>query len=109
MFVPPSDRLFTARRRQPRFLPRSPIPGSQGHEAEGWAQRRPESGKAFRTTTPALRPGTVRPGVETSRPGVARAGAWTDTGWAATMESAVRSGRAAAQHLLSKVGATVTA
>jgi hypothetical protein len=59
--------------------------------------------------TIALRPGTVRPGVETSRPGVARAGAWTDTGWPATMESAVRSGRAAAQHLLSKVGATVTA
>jgi len=59
--------------------------------------------------TIALRPGTVRPGVETSRPGVARAGAWTDTGWPATMESAVRSGRAAAQHLLSKVGARVTA
>ncbi len=59
--------------------------------------------------TIALRPGTVRPGFETSRPGVARAGAWTDTGWPATMESAVRSGRAAAQHLLSKVGARVTA
>src|SRR4029077_9986431 len=59
--------------------------------------------------TIALRPGTVRPGVETSRPDVARAGAWTDTGWPATMESAVRSGRAAAQHVLStsraKVGA----
>ena len=46
--------------------------------------------------TIALRPGTVRPGVETSRPNVVRAGAWTDTGWPATMESAVRSGRAAA-------------
>jgi squalene-associated FAD-dependent desaturase len=59
--------------------------------------------------TIALRPGTVRPGVETSRAGVVRAGAWTGTGWPATMESAVRSGRAAAQHLLSKVGARVTA
>jgi hypothetical protein len=59
--------------------------------------------------TIAVRPGTVRPGLETSRPGVVRAGAWTDTGWPATMESAVRSGRAAAQHLLSKVGARVTA
>ena len=49
----------------------------------------------------AARPGTAarRPGVETTRPNVARAGAWTDTGWPATMESAVRSGRAAARHL----------
>jgi squalene-associated FAD-dependent desaturase len=53
--------------------------------------------------TIALRPGVARPGVETSRPGVARAGAWTDTGWPATMESAVRSGRAAAQHVLSSL------
>ncbi len=47
-------------------------------------------------------PGTAarRRGVETGRPGVARAGAWTDTGWPATMESAVRSGRAAARYLL---------
>jgi uncharacterized protein with NAD-binding domain and iron-sulfur cluster len=58
--------------------------------------------------TIALRPGTVRPGVETSRPNVVRAGAWTDTGWPATMESAVRSGRAAAQHLLSIAGDRVT-
>jgi hydroxysqualene dehydroxylase len=59
--------------------------------------------------TIALRPGTVRPGVETSRPDVARAGTWTDTGWPATMESAVLSGRRAAQHVLSTVGARVTA
>jgi squalene-associated FAD-dependent desaturase len=59
--------------------------------------------------TIALRPGVVRPGSETGRPGVVRAGAWTDTGWPATMESAIRSGRAAAQHLLSMVGARVTA
>ena len=59
--------------------------------------------------TIALRPGVARPGVETGRPGVARAGAWTDTGWPATMESAVLSGRRAAQHVLSRVGARVTA
>ena len=59
--------------------------------------------------TIALRPGTVRPGVETSRPGVVRAGTWTDTGWPATMESAVRSGRRAAQHILSSLSARVTA
>ncbi len=50
--------------------------------------------------TIALRPGTERPGVETARPNIVRAGTWTDTGWPATMESAVRSGRAAAKKLL---------
>jgi hypothetical protein len=60
--------------------------------------------------TIALRPGVDRrPGVETSRPNVARAGTWTDTGWPATMESAIRSGRRAAQHILSRESATVTA
>ena len=59
--------------------------------------------------TIALRPGVVRPGVETSRPGVVRAGAWTDTGWPATMESAVRSGRVAARHVLSTSRAKVNA
>jgi len=59
--------------------------------------------------TIALRPGVRRPGVETSHPNVARAGAWTDTGWPATMESAIRSGRRAAQHILSGASARVTA
>jgi hydroxysqualene dehydroxylase len=59
--------------------------------------------------TVALRPGVQRPGVETSSPGVVRAGAWTNTGWPATMESAIRSGRRAAQHILSSTSATVSA
>ncbi|HZT54305.1 MAG TPA: hydroxysqualene dehydroxylase HpnE [Gaiellaceae bacterium] len=59
--------------------------------------------------TIALRPGVRRPGVETSRPTVARAGAWTDTGWPVTMESAIRSGRRAAQHILSTASAKVRA
>ena len=59
--------------------------------------------------TIALRPGVRRPGAETSRPGVVRAGAWTDTGWPATMESAIRSGRRAAQHILSGSSAKVRA
>jgi squalene-associated FAD-dependent desaturase len=42
------------------------------------------------------RPGLRRPGWRTNRSNLAIAGAWTDTGWPATMESAVRSGRAAA-------------
>ena len=43
----------------------------------------------------AGRPGTaiLRRGVETALPGVVRAGTWTDTGWPATMEGAIRSGR----------------
>ncbi|HEY6069104.1 MAG TPA: hydroxysqualene dehydroxylase HpnE [Gaiellaceae bacterium] len=58
--------------------------------------------------TVALRPGTAvqRPGPATPRPNVTRAGAWTGTGWPATMESAVRSGRAAARLL---TGATTRA
>ncbi|MBJ7595785.1 MAG: FAD-dependent oxidoreductase [Candidatus Dormibacteraeota bacterium] len=44
-------------------------------------------------------PGLHRPGSTTSRPNLAIAGAWTATGWPATMESAVRSGRAAADVL----------
>ncbi len=59
--------------------------------------------------TIALRPGVVRPGPETKRPGVVRAGAWTDTGWPATMESAVRSGRAAAARVLEPAPSTVRA
>ncbi|HST25917.1 MAG TPA: hydroxysqualene dehydroxylase HpnE [Gaiellaceae bacterium] len=49
--------------------------------------------------TVALRPGTQaqRRGTETDHPNVVRAGAWTDTGWPATMEGAVRSGLAAAR------------
>jgi len=39
----------------------------------------------------------LRPGARTGRPNVVRAGAWTDTGWPATMEGAVRSGLTAAR------------
>jgi squalene-associated FAD-dependent desaturase len=51
--------------------------------------------------TIAVRPGseTERRGVETARPNVTRAGAWTATGWPPTMEGAVRSGKAAARAL----------
>jgi len=51
--------------------------------------------------TVAFRPGTQqeRRGAETGRANVVRAGAWTDTGWPATMEGAVRSGLAAARRI----------
>jgi squalene-associated FAD-dependent desaturase len=48
-------------------------------------------------------PGTARhrPGPVTNVRGLYLAGAWTDTGWPATMEGAVRSGHAAAEAVLS--------
>jgi len=55
-------------------------------------------------------PGTarLRPRAGTQLPGLVLAGAWTDTGWPDTMESAVRSGLAAAielrQTALSRLG-----
>jgi squalene-associated FAD-dependent desaturase len=53
-------------------------------------------------------PGTqrLRPGPRTALPGLYLAGAWTDTGWPATMESAVRSGLAAARCALRDAGRT---
>jgi squalene-associated FAD-dependent desaturase len=43
--------------------------------------------------------GALRPKTGTQIPGLVLAGAWTDTGWPDTMESAVRSGLAAATEL----------
>ena len=53
-------------------------------------------------------PGTagLRPGPETGFERLYLAGAWTDTGWPATMESAVLSGTRAAVHALRVVGTT---
>ena len=50
----------------------------------------------------AGRPGTrrLRPGPNTAIAGLFLAGAWTDTGWPATMEGAVRSGNQAARMAL---------
>jgi len=45
-------------------------------------------------------PGAARPGPRTTLPNLAIAGAWTATGWPDTMESAVRSGIAAARALI---------
>jgi hydroxysqualene dehydroxylase len=54
----------------------------------------------------AARPRTtiIRPSVFTVRRNVVRAGAWTRTGWPATMEGAVQSGRLAARVLHRKLG-----
>ena len=54
-------------------------------------------------------PGTraLRPGPRTALPGLVLAGAWTDTGWPATMEGAVRSGLAASREVLERIPAPV--
>jgi squalene-associated FAD-dependent desaturase len=56
------------------------------------------------TFAPAPGVGRLRPGPRTRAPGLYLAGAWTDTGWPATMESAVRSGLGAAGATLSALG-----
>ncbi|HEY2576918.1 MAG TPA: FAD-dependent oxidoreductase [Streptosporangiaceae bacterium] len=48
----------------------------------------------------------LRPPAATGLPGLALAGAWTDTGWPDTMEGAVRSGLNAARELRRSLGAT---
>jgi len=64
----------------------------------GVAIRDPEA-----TFVPA--PGLSRPGPATALPNAVLAGCWTDTGWPATMEGAVRSGRAAARTLTASLAA----
>lgn len=53
-------------------------------------------------------PGTRawRPSPRTDLPGLVLAGSWTDTGWPATMEGAVRSGHAAARESLTQIVAS---
>ena len=48
--------------------------------------------------------GRLRPHAATALPGLALAGAWTDTGWPDTMEGAVRSGLNAAIELRREIG-----
>ena len=55
-------------------------------------------------------PGSLarRPGPRTALPNVLLAGAWTDTGWPATMEGAVRSGNRAGEHAIKALGLTTS-
>ncbi|MGY0020033.1 hydroxysqualene dehydroxylase HpnE [Streptomyces sp. YJ-C3] len=56
------------------------------------------------TFAPAPGVGALRPTARTNAPGLYLAGAWTATGWPATMESAVRSGTSAADAALAALG-----
>ena len=78
------------------------FPAARGARVERFLVTR-ERAATFRQA-----PGTaaLRPGPRTRIPNLFLAGAWTDTGWPATMEGAVRSGVAAARHALLAVGRT---
>ncbi|MET7790751.1 hydroxysqualene dehydroxylase HpnE [Streptomyces sp900116325] len=58
------------------------------------------------TFAPAPGVGRLRPGTRTRAPGLYLAGAWTATGWPATMEGAVRSGCSAADAALRALSRT---
>jgi uncharacterized protein with NAD-binding domain and iron-sulfur cluster len=85
-----------------RYLPELErlIPGTRGAVVKDFFVTRE------RTATFAPTPGVgrLRPGARTKAPGLYLAGAWTATGWPATMESAVRSGVSAADAALSALG-----
>jgi squalene-associated FAD-dependent desaturase len=88
----PDDLAATIERELPRLLPEA-----------GAASVIDRLVTKERTATFRAVPGTaaLRPPAQTRLPGLAVAGAWTDTGWPATMEGAVRSGHAAARAALS--------
>ena len=87
-----------------RFIPalEALFPRARGAHVEAFFVTR-EHAATFRQA-----PGTrvLRPGPRTNLSGLYLAGAWTDTGWPATMEGAVRSGLAAARAALVGVGRT---
>jgi monoamine oxidase len=72
------------------------FPRARGARVESFAMTR-EHAATFRAV-PGV--GALRPGARTSAPGLVLAGAFTDTGWPATLESAVLSGHAAAREAL---------
>jgi squalene-associated FAD-dependent desaturase len=76
------------------------LPGALEARLEQFVVTR-EHGATFRAAPGARR---LRPGPHTAVRGLALAGAWTDTGWPATMEGAVRSGHAAARVALGALG-----
>lgn len=84
-----------------RFIPALAqlLPAAREAEVEQFVVIR-EHAATFRAA-PGAR--ALRPAARTALPGLAVAGAWTDTGWPATMEGAVRSGHAAAREVLASV------
>ncbi|MFJ9906668.1 hydroxysqualene dehydroxylase HpnE [Streptomyces sp. NPDC101152] len=85
-----------------RYLPELErlLPGTRGAEVKDFFVTRERTA----TFAPAPGVGRLRPGARTKAPGLYLAGAWTATGWPATMESAVRSGVSAADAALAALG-----
>ena len=81
-----------------RFLPalRDLLPRARGAKVERFLATR-EHAATFRAAPGVSR---FRPGAETSVAEIVLAGAWTDTGWPATLEGAVLSGHTAADAAL---------
>jgi hydroxysqualene dehydroxylase len=91
----------TAEELQARYLPALAelLPGAADAEVQEFFVTR-EHAATFRAG-PGAR--AWRLGPRTDTPGLVLAGAWTDTGWPATMEGAVRSGHAAAGEAMAMV------
>ncbi|GAB3174318.1 hydroxysqualene dehydroxylase HpnE [Streptomyces incanus] len=85
-----------------RYLPELErlLPGTRGATVRDFFVTRERTA----TFAPAPGVGRLRPGARTKAPGLYLAGAWTATGWPATMEGAVRSGVGAADAALSVLG-----
>ncbi|MCZ9341997.1 FAD-dependent oxidoreductase, partial [Streptomyces sp. TRM76130] len=85
-----------------RYLPALErlLPRARGAEVKDFFVTRERTA----TFAPVPGVGRLRPGARTKAPGLYLAGAWTATGWPATMESAVRSGVGAAGAALGALG-----
>ncbi|MCQ6555863.1 hydroxysqualene dehydroxylase HpnE [Streptomyces sp. C10-9-1] len=85
-----------------RYLPelRRLLPAARGARVRDFFVTRERTA----TFAPAPGVGRLRPDAHTCAPGLYLAGAWTATGWPATMEGAVRSGFSAAAAALSALG-----
>jgi squalene-associated FAD-dependent desaturase len=84
-----------------RYLPalRELLPRARAAKVESFLATR-EHAATFRAAPGAA---SLRPGPETAVKGLVLAGAWTDTGWPATLEGAVLSGHAAAEKALARL------
>ena len=110
--LPPPGDLDLGRARRGRRAARRAGRGHVGRAGRAAAARPGGADPGHRRREGA--PGDLRPGPRSGRapararrrrcPGVALAGAWTATGWPATMEGAVRSGIAAARHVMAPPG-----
>jgi len=96
------EMTMSVERLRERYLPALAelLPRARGASVERFQVTR-EHAATFRAGAGV---GALRPGACTERRGLALAGAWTSTGWPATLESAVMSGHRAADVVLGELG-----